>query len=1453
MKLLIISDLHFDKENDWDFINIITKGMISKVKRRTKDYEELIVIVLGDIIHRGGDGNLSEKFSEAEKFIDRLKKEFSNIKFLFIPGNHEIVVKGEEPTRFNEFCKKHSYKKEILFTKECSVYAFEEAGINIILADSTLNRYHAADGKIDVQAIKDNLKMKNLIFMHHPPCKIEGVDRSVVNTKELIATRANFIFYGHQHGGAVITDFLEGDTDIHTVGTLLRQENGALHEFLLLDILDGKFRSAYRYTYTGYLFALNVLFPTKNDFKSHKLPFASPTNEIKTKISRKFKCISDSNSSSENDGSIWTKYIGENIESIIKKYNKILFVGDAGIGKSFELAGIYESFKNDEDYYPLWLIVRNTNYDDIKKHIVYAQNCTIDKKLPCLIIDGFDEMDSDKVSTFIKDIGSATNGNSDIKIIISVRTNYKNRLDGFIEYGILPLDTNQIRDIATESGVTDEIAFINCLESSGCLPLAQIPFYLVDMIQLYLKNGALPKRDELLDRIITFRFIKGDEKYPVETKKKLMSNEYELRKWLKELSFFMQSQQLYSIDNIRYTQYFSPDKREFFDRTGLISCNGSEHTLNCEFNHNIFREYFAASYIYNLPMEELLELITLDSSHKKLRPSWVNIVSFVLALRKADDLKDWLIENAKDVLIQFETDRLSEDDRNNIFISIMEDSFRKEIPVYSSYDVPKLTQHFQSIKSIDYMIKILQKPCSERAVLSSLRILKYCTLFFNKEMELKEVIFKYINQETSEYVVSYAVSALTNIFSSELLDLLEDIFSLVEKDNRPEVVDAICELIVKTNTADIYIDYILDKLNQIEGYGYSGFNVLRKVEKVISALSQIGTIIKSLNWLSSDKNYYKYDEMFERLILNALQFNNVDELLGDFVDIFIVVSGKRDSRKIKIVKSFFMETKTLSGAFKLLLTSKKLSYELKLYAIEDIMDETLTEILVESYVKDEIEPEVYKEYAKRLPENSRVFADLNSAVINKEGCKIQREEKKDWEKILRQSKQIYFNSLFSKMSFSVWIQELVSFMGEDIKCSELFDDRFERVPNNRNELISVLGDVYNWNTENCLVSKFMDSIDWDVFSISKICEVLRNREQVNITSEQEKFIREYYNDKIETIDFEILEQNNPEHELLFMQAKQVFFLMKMFNFPCRDEKLLEMVMLPWYIFEPSTGNSESETLKFIMQRISDTNKLQEKIINNLKTKELSPLAAHTHIVYCLEKNLPHAAKISENLFKSKDTNAVWCRNTAVDYLIATKGYKYVDELIGRLDSPDTDLLNHLAYRMKSNNECLIAKLIEGNENSTDYKLYLENLIRLNTRYGLEKYIEIVKKENILPDISESTCITEAIGEICNIELIDCISALLVICYSENFIDKKDFGLKWSLGNAINKLIQHDAKKVKETLLYLIEQYGDNKDLIQKSYWHLREADMILDKSNDLPWKVEKTIEFIKQHQPRQTW
>lgn len=865
MKLLIISDLHFDEQNDWDFINKITQNMVRRVANKMVENEELIVVVLGDIINRGAAGDNNKKFSEADKFIGNLKHDMGCTKFLFIPGNHEIVNFDLES--FNDFCKHHSYK-EFVFTMRNSVFSIEEAGINLILVDTNLTRNHDLQGKIDHDALRNCMSSdtKNIIFMHHPPVPLEEADRSIVDSNELIATRSNFIFYGHQHGGVKVPDFLEHDTDIHSVGTLFSHGKGISNEFLLIDVLDRKINFAYRYVHNGKFFVANLLFPQKTDLKSEHL-FIEQPDKIETSILRKLKRMSNSNDDIGSESSVWQKLVGENIDAVLKGHSRLLLVGDAGIGKSFELVSIYWHYEKHEEYFPIWLSLRNTNYANIKNIISYAQSNTINRKLPLLIIDGLDELGGDNIAALCSDLGTAVYGNPEVRIILSSRTNFKIAIDGFTKFMILPLEHKEILTIASQKNIDNTDAFWECLNKSGCLPLAKIPFYLVDIIRIYSKTGSLPERSQLLDQMISFRFKRADERHPSLYENSIMGNEYEVRLLLKKLGFLMQSIHQYSLGNNNYTHFFTTPERTFLNKTGLISLKEKEHGLFCEFEHNIFREYLVAEFLCTIKFEDLIKIITFDEEGKKLRPSWVNVVAFLLSFRDCDDLKQWLINNATDIIYEFESDRFGISERNEIFKTMMQDCFHKDYPIYSIYNEQKIALYFQNEAAINFMISVLQRPVTVRAFLSVLHILCYCTSFYGKEDELKDSIFKIITPDQPEYIVTYSIKALANIYSSNLRVITTEIHDLVKNDYRSSVVAATCNLLAQTNIVDEYADFILDKLEKFEMFS-DNYGNLSDISKAIRAFNKPQNIMRSVKWFCVSENshqYYENNQVFAEL------------------------------------------------------------------------------------------------------------------------------------------------------------------------------------------------------------------------------------------------------------------------------------------------------------------------------------------------------------------------------------------------------------------------------------------------------------------------------------------------------------------------------------------------------------------------------------------------------------
>jgi hypothetical protein len=1450
MKLLILSDLHFREKNDWQVIDKIGSELIKRVKAKMKDDETIAIAVLGDIIDCGGKDNNTVKFAEASRFINMLKSEFDDARFYFIPGNHEIKD-GNIICEFDEFYARHSLNPDFKFTNEISIFSETLSGFNMVFVDSVLARRHDANGEINITELKSNMKpnCKNIIFMHHPPCAQEGADRVVVNSAELISTHANFVFYGHQHGYVKVPDFLEHDTDIHSVGALFKQDRGTKNEFLLLDIADSKINYAYRYVFAVSSFLAQLMFPKKDELKSHEWKFDIPP-KIEKVLSRRYKKVSSKTSFNERD-SVFTGLIGVNIETLLKNNNSILLLGDAGVGKSFVLTSIYWSFQDNEDYFPIWISLRNTNYETIKRYVGYAQHNTIDNKTPVLIIDGLDEMKSENVADLIRDIGSAINGDVEVKIIISTRTNFKIELEHFEEYKILPLTDEDVTGIASEKGVNDIAIFMEELKLKNCLPLAKTPFYLFDIINIYKEKGSLPERNQLLIHMILSRFKNADDRYQCKYSESILGNEYNILLALKKLAFFMQSHHEYSLANLKYTRILETNIREQLRKTGLVVYQEAQYATSWEFEHNIFREFLVADLLKEISFDELLNIITYDEEKKKLRPSWVNVTSFLLSMREDSMLKEWLIQNAKDIICEIESDRLTLADRNDVFIAILQDCFDKGTPVYTYYNVEKLTRYFQSEETIKFILSVLKQSDRYYEVLSVLHILCYCTSFYGSEDLIQEEILKYLSADVSENIVVRAIKALSNLCKSNLSKNISIIFPFIKNDNRVEVAGAVCDLFAINNISDEYADYILEKLSNVCEFceSYSAEKSLMHAVGSFYNLNNLLSAMELLCKMDAPYRFYKSDELFTELIekIHTILRGRDEHHIDTLIDIFIIASKKHYSKKTNALKQYFIGTNNLAKAFNKILELDLPDIDM-MFAIETIMDESLTKILVEHYSANKVDAEIVKWYARRLPQGSPIFESLNRAVIEKENCDIYTEPRIDWEENNKIGNQKYFDSLLDKTEFESLINELIDFLHPEITCGELLGDSFSKVPNDREDMHNLVTALYHNGNAEWKVVDFVNSIDWDNFSIFQICKMLKDDKSILFDEPQKNVLEEYYNKMLQEINFETFDEKLPTSDAILSYAEQLVFLMRRYDFACNDEKILEFLMLPWYVFESSSVSSESETLKFVSDKISDPLKLRRKILENIRKKSLNPHASQTHILYCLEYRLPDAVNLATDLFKSTDENSRYLRNAAVDYLITLSGEKYVDDLIDA--NIDEDMLRYLAIKLENVNTNLISILIEKNQQSTTRMLFLEELIIHNSEYALQVYTELVKERNGLPDKHTDTMsvpeITHSIRAVNDISLLDHVMNLFAICLGEGFEDKDGFGLFSSLNSSIQHLIQVDKIKVKEKLQKMITDYPENEKLKANCNWHIQSIEKVQNVSGDTPWSIKMIIEYLNR-------
>jgi len=110
MKVLHISDLHFNSGSYNVEPYRIEKGLINLIKSKKDEEDGFYLIVSGDITTAG----TADGFSEAKSFFENILKE-TNIKkenFLICPGNHDIANNSFET--FDSFS--YGIRRDNVFT-----------------------------------------------------------------------------------------------------------------------------------------------------------------------------------------------------------------------------------------------------------------------------------------------------------------------------------------------------------------------------------------------------------------------------------------------------------------------------------------------------------------------------------------------------------------------------------------------------------------------------------------------------------------------------------------------------------------------------------------------------------------------------------------------------------------------------------------------------------------------------------------------------------------------------------------------------------------------------------------------------------------------------------------------------------------------------------------------------------------------------------------------------------------------------------------------------------------------------------------------------------------------------------------------------------------------------------------------------------------------------------------
>lgn len=275
-QILHISDLHINKEDDFNR-NVVLNPLIERIEKDRKlDFNPEIVVVTGDIAYKGK----SSGYAEAKKFLDILLSALSlkDGQLFIVPGNHDVdrrkLSKGLVP-RYSEmedlnddigneelredlfkglenyfwFVEEH-YKH--LKSEHPKLVPFVEAypakcrkkiglvGLNSawMCRKSTLDEGRIAIGEQQIVKATEELKKKGkcdykIFFFHHPPKFLWDKDRKIC----MRYFDNEIMLFGHAHdvGAGFIADLL-GNSYQFQAGGIYRGKDTQVERFQYLTL-----------------------------------------------------------------------------------------------------------------------------------------------------------------------------------------------------------------------------------------------------------------------------------------------------------------------------------------------------------------------------------------------------------------------------------------------------------------------------------------------------------------------------------------------------------------------------------------------------------------------------------------------------------------------------------------------------------------------------------------------------------------------------------------------------------------------------------------------------------------------------------------------------------------------------------------------------------------------------------------------------------------------------------------------------------------------------------------------------------------------------------------------------------------------------------------------------------------------------------------------------------------
>jgi hypothetical protein len=630
----------------------------------------------------------------------------------------------------------------------------------------------------------------------------------------------------------------------------------------------------------------------------------------------------------------------ERLDILLNTHKRIVVLGDAGSGKSTELENLAFIFSNkDSPYLPTFQRLNTYSPDQGLENSLPEYWRKIPQHLLLILWDGLDEIEPSHFNTAIRQIKVFSIKYPDVRIVISCRTNFYNlplsdspsTLPDFDPFFIPNLEIKDVRKYySTKFKEEQAEAFIANIQKNGLEDLTTRPYFLMILAEIYSDQNRLPNnKAELYQSFILYRLNQDKAHFQGvfdirPRKEEIMSllERVALSMEILARNFIVEEELLQLISSNEYTtiKYCTVFKKK----------EGSDSIW--QFEHNNIQEYLAASSLSKLSFEKTIQLIAFEPEYKKLIPTWINTLTFLVSILSSNEdqltkLLSWLLEYEKEVIVKFEREKIPKDRRTEIFKSIF--NYYKGLNAWiqsSSFSTEELARFGQSDNNINFLISEIQNRENSRVTkINAIDLLghfDYCQ--GDNKRNVQVFLMGLIDEYSSDdEIIRTIVYSLKSAGMNEA-GLIADLMKKLKHRKNQHIRSALYSILSSSEIVDEYFDYLvegigLDRKNGPDRHTITLADESWNLKECFLAIKTVSGLAKLIDYIANTYHFdYLYDSktFIDRIVDNSIVAYKQDHLVYDKIFRWYQKEIKGfDRQKADRVCRFFDETSTRKRAF----------------------------------------------------------------------------------------------------------------------------------------------------------------------------------------------------------------------------------------------------------------------------------------------------------------------------------------------------------------------------------------------------------------------------------------------------------------------------------------------------------------------------------------------------------